>query len=101
MPIFFQILQSGNSDIVNYMSKDVIKEGLTSLNASIIKFYDFSLFHYIHWNKACNAFSGYEAITLHGKEMLYVLNHDFCFFAYWNITKFFRSIHFALVTLIY
>ena len=26
------------------------------LNVSIIKFYDFCLFHYIHWNKTCNAF---------------------------------------------
>ena len=41
---------------VLYLTKDVIKEGLTSLNVSIIKFYDFHLFHYIHWNKACNAF---------------------------------------------
>ena len=46
-------------------------------------------------------FSGYKTITLHEKAMLYVLNHDFRFFAYWNITKFCRSIHFALVTLIY
>ena len=28
----------------------------TSLNVSIVKFYDFYLFHYIHWNKASNAF---------------------------------------------
>ena len=28
----------------------------TSLNVSVIKFYDFNLFHYIHWNKACNSF---------------------------------------------
>ena len=46
-------------------------------------------------------FSGYKTITLHEKAMLYVLNDDFRFFAYWNITKFCRSIHFALVTLIY
>ena len=45
-------------------------------------------------------FSGYKAIRPHEKVMLYVLNHDFRFFAYWNITKFCRSIHFALVTLI-
>ena len=25
-------------------------------NVSMIKFYDFYLFHYIHWNKTCNAF---------------------------------------------
>ena len=37
-------------------TKDVISEGLTSLNASIMKFYNFYLFHYIHWNRACNAF---------------------------------------------
>ena len=46
-------------------------------------------------------FSGYKTITLYGKAMLYVLNHDFRFFAYWNITEFCRSIHFALVTLMY
>ena len=45
-------------------------------------------------------FNGCKTITLHEKAMLYVLNHDFRFFAYWNITKFCRSIHFALVTLI-
>ena len=45
-------------------------------------------------------FGGYKTIALHEKAMLYVLNHDFRFFAYWNITKFCRSIHFALVTLI-
>ena len=28
--------------------KDVILEGLTSLNVSIINFYDFYLFHYIY-----------------------------------------------------
>ena len=33
-----------------------VQRKLTSLNGSIIKFYDFCLFHYIHWNKACNAF---------------------------------------------
>ena len=27
-------------------------------------------------------FSGYKTITLHEKAMLYVLNHDFRFFAY-------------------
>ena len=27
-------------------------------------------------------FSGYKTITLHGKAVLYVLNHDFRFFAY-------------------
>ena len=46
-------------------------------------------------------FSGYKTITLYEKAMLYVLNHDFGFFAHRNITKFCRSIHFALVTLIY
>ena len=29
-------------------SKDVIQEGLTSLNVPVIKFYDVNLFHYIH-----------------------------------------------------
>ena len=29
-------------------SKDVIQEGLTSLNVPVIKFYDVYLFHYIH-----------------------------------------------------
>ena len=33
--------------------------------------------------------------------MLYVLSHDFRVFAYRNISKFCRNIHFALVTLIY
>ena len=28
--------------------KDVIQQGMTSLNVSIIKFYDFYLFQYIH-----------------------------------------------------
>ena len=46
-------------------------------------------------------FSGYKTTALHKKAMLYVLNHDFRFFAYWNIIKFCKSIHFALVTLIY
>ena len=46
-------------------------------------------------------FSGYKTITLHEKAMLYALNYDFCFFAYWNITKCCRSIYFALVTLTY
>ena len=46
-------------------------------------------------------FSGFKTITFHEKAMFYVLNHDFRFFAYSNITKFCRSIHFALVTLIY
>ena len=32
------------------------QEGMTSLNVSIVKFYDFYLFHYIHWNKARNVF---------------------------------------------
>ena len=45
-------------------------------------------------------FSGYKTITLHEKAVLYVLNDDFRIFTYWNITKFCRSIHFALVTLI-
>ena len=27
-------------------------------------------------------FSGYKTITLHEKAMLYVLDHDFCFFVY-------------------
>ena len=27
-------------------------------------------------------FSGYKTITIHEKAMLYVLNHDFSFFAY-------------------
>ena len=36
--------------------KDVTCEGLTSLNFYIIKFYDFYLFKYIHWNRACDAF---------------------------------------------
>ena len=31
--------------------------------------------------------------------MLYVLDHDFCFFAYRNVTKFCRSIHFTFVIL--
>ena len=43
-------------------------------------------------------FSGYKTITLHEKAMLYVLNHDFRSFTYWNITKFCRSIYFPLVT---
>ena len=30
------------------ISKDVVLERLTSHNVSIIKFYDFYLFHYIH-----------------------------------------------------
>ena len=72
-----------------------------SLNVSIMKFYDFCLFHYIHWKRLATHFSGYKTITLREKAMLYVLNHDFRFFAYWNITKFCRSIHFVLVTLIY
>ena len=33
--------------------------------------------------------------------MLYVINHEFWFFNYGNITKFCISIHFALVTWIY
>ena len=32
--------------------------------------------------------------------MSHVLNHEFWFFTYRNITKFFRSIHFELVTVI-
>ena len=46
-------------------------------------------------------FSGYKIITFHLKGMVYVLNDDFRFFAYWNITKFCRSIDFALLNLIY
>ena len=33
--------------------------------------------------------------------MLYVLNHNFHYFTYRNITKFCGSIHLGLVTLIY
>ena len=58
--------------------KDVIEEGLTSLNISIIKFYDFYLFHYIHWNKACNAFQWIWDNYASG--MLYVSNHNFSLF---------------------
>ena len=46
-------------------------------------------------------FSGYKIIALHYKGMLYVLKHDFRFFAYLNIAKLCKSIDFALVTLIY
>ena len=46
-------------------------------------------------------FTGYKIITLHEKVMLYVSNHDFRFFAYRNITKICRSIHFGLVTVVY
>ena len=46
-------------------------------------------------------FSGYKTVILHEKAILYVLNHDFRFFAYRNITKFCRSIHFALLNLMY
>ena len=42
-------------------------------------------------------FSGYKTITLHEKAMLYVLNHDFRFFTYRNITKFCKSIPFAFI----
>ena len=45
-------------------------------------------------------FSKYKTITLHEKAMSYVLNHDFRFLAYSNITKLCRSTHLALVTLI-
>ena len=33
-------------------------EKLTSCNVSIIKFYDFYLFKYIHWYRPCNKFQG-------------------------------------------
>ena len=46
-------------------------------------------------------FKVYKIIMLHLKGMLYVLNHDFRFFPNWNITKFCRSIDFALFNLIY
>ena len=68
----------------------------------------------IHYSIQCNFFSNkevrkkfqtnfnvYKIITLHLKGMLYVLNHDFRFFPNWNITKFCRSIDFALFNLIY
>ena len=51
--------------------------------------------------KLVTHFSEHKTITLHEKAMLYVLNHGFRFIAYGNIAKFCRSIHFALVTLIY
>ena len=35
------------------------------------------------------------------KGILYILNHDFRFFASRNVTKIFRSIHFGLITLMY
>ena len=43
-------------------------------------------------------FSKYKTNTLPKKT---ILNHDFRFFAYSNVTKFCRSIHFALTTLTY
>ena len=62
MPVFcgdsydklIAILMEENNDIFLAASdtldrtKDVISEGLTSLNASIMKFYNFYLFYYIH-----------------------------------------------------
>ena len=32
---------------------------------------------------------------------VYVLNHDFGFFAFQTITKFYRGVHFGMPTLIY
>ena len=46
-------------------------------------------------------FSGYKIITIPLKRVLHVLNHNFYFFTYRNITKFSKSIPSALVTLIY
>ena len=50
---FKEVKTWGQSIISSYyfvfsVNKDVIEEGLTSLNISIIKFHDFYLFHYIH-----------------------------------------------------
>ena len=60
-------------------NKDVIREGLTSLNVSIM---EFSGFYLSIETKLVTHFSGYKTITLHEKAMLYVLNHDVRFFAY-------------------
>ena len=44
-------------------------------------------------------FSGYKIIKIPLKRVLHVLNHNFYFFTYRNITKFSKSIPSALVTL--
>ena len=66
----------------------LVLEGLTFVNVSMIKCYDFYLFKYICWSRACNAFS----CTKQNYVLLKwnVLNQNYHFLAYQNISKIYR-----------
>ena len=57
-----------------------IKKGLTSLNVSNLMTSIYSIISIEA--RLVMHFSGYKTITLHEKAMIYVLNHDFRFFAH-------------------
>ena len=54
--IELNLIQSTLCSEVTYNPGRLILEGLTSLNVSIIKFYDIYLLKYIHGNRSCKAF---------------------------------------------
>ena len=68
-----------------------------SVNVPVVKFYDVYFLKYIHWKRTCKA---YKYISDYNNGISFALNHDFCFFAHGNITKFYRTIHFGLHNLI-
>ena len=82
VPINFKLQPRRHTGTVIFTSTNDVKKDRLLLIFLLLGFMT-SIYYIISIEtRPVTHFSGYKTITLHKKAMLYVLNHDFHFFAY-------------------